>query len=254
MFSTGPYLTLGTRVQEVSPSGCKTGDVLLFDPAKEQIVTLQGKTIPKELKDEEMIGASHGWSFFYDRRDRTVRVSDIFNPLASKSNPTVITLPRSTDLPCEQIEQVCNVAMSSSSPLGEEDCVVAIKFSGRQLSLCKLGRDRDLEWTNILTTLHCCENSYVMYSKRYERLYLLSRGGNHLLSYHLNSTTYVNPMHHQLVYRDHPELDQSEWEILSSCSRREYLVESSSSDERYVVKWYAFKSIKQQVRIHWKKK
>lgn len=48
--STGPYLTLGTRAKEVLPSGCTVGDVLLFDPAKEQLVTLHDKTIPKELK------------------------------------------------------------------------------------------------------------------------------------------------------------------------------------------------------------
>ncbi|KAF3572295.1 hypothetical protein F2Q69_00058233 [Brassica cretica] len=233
LFSTGPYLTLGTRVQEVLPSGCKIGDVLLFYPAKEQILTLHDKTIPKELKDEEMIGTSHGWSFFYDRHDRIVRISDIFSPFASKSNPTVIPLPRLTDLPSEQIEQVCNVAMSSSSPLGDEDCVVAIKFSGDQLSLCRPGRD--LEWTNILTPFHCCENSNVMYSKRYKRFYLSAPGGIHFFSYHLNENT----EHHKLVYRDHPELDQSEWKTLSMCSRREYLVESSSSDERYLVKWYA---------------
>ncbi|KAJ0236112.1 hypothetical protein HA466_0261080 [Hirschfeldia incana] len=233
LFSTGPYLTLGTRVQEVLPSGCKTGDVLLFNPAKEEIVTLHGKTIPKELKDEEMIGASHGWSFFYDRSDLSVRISDIYNPFASKSNPTVITLPRLTDLPSEQIEQVCNVAMSSPSPLGEEDCVVAIKFSGDQLSLCRPGRD--LEWTNTSTPFHCCENSNVMYSKRYKRFYLSAPGGIHFFSYHLND----NIEHHELAYRDHPELDQSEWKILSMCSRREYLVESSCGDERYLVKWYA---------------
>ena len=197
LFSTGPYLTLGTRVQEVLPSGCKIGDVLLFDPAKEQILTLHDKTIPKELKDEEMIGTSHGWSFFYDRHDRIVRISDIFSPFSSKSNPTVIPLPRLTDLPSEQIEQVCNVAMSSSSPLGDEDCVVAIKFSGDQLSLCRPGRD--LEWTNILTPFHCCENSNVMYSKRYKRFYLSAPGGIHFFSYHLNENT----EHHKLVYRDH---------------------------------------------------
>ncbi|CAF2105418.1 unnamed protein product [Brassica oleracea var. botrytis] len=224
-FSTGPYLTLG----------CNTGDVLLFDPAKEQIVTLHGKTIPKELKDEGMIGASHGWVFFSDRRDRTVRVSDIYNSFASKSNPSVIPLPCLTDLPCEQIEQVCNVAMSSSSPL-EKDCLVAIKFSGDQLSLCRPGRD--LEWINILTPFHCCENSNLMYSKRDHRLYLPAPGGKHLFSYHLNSTADPAELH-ELVYRGPPEMVQSEWEVLSSCSRREYLVESSSSDERYLVKWYA---------------
>ncbi|CAH2038838.1 unnamed protein product [Thlaspi arvense] len=237
LFSTSPYLTLGTRVKQVLPGGCNIGDVLLFDPVKEELVTVPYKTIPKELMDEEMIGASHGWGFFRDRRDRSVRISDIFNPLASKSNPTVIPLPRLTALFCGQTEQVCNVAMSSSSPFGEEDCVVAIKFSGRQMSLCRPGRD--LEWTNIFTPFHCCENSNLMYSKRDQRLYLPSPGGNYLFSYHLHAKTEDHPELHELVYRGHPELDHSEWELLDSCSRREYFVESPSSGERYLVKWYA---------------
>ncbi|KAL0812562.1 hypothetical protein Bca101_069005 [Brassica carinata] len=162
LFSTSPYLTLGTRVKEVLPGGCKIADVLLFDPVEEELVTVPDKTIPKELMDQEMVGASHGWGFFCARHDRSVRITDLFNPLASKSNPTVITLPQLTALPSNQIEEVCNVAMTSSPHL--EDCVVAIKFSGNQMSLCRPGRD--LEWTNILTPPNCLENSNLMYSKR----------------------------------------------------------------------------------------
>ena len=183
-----------------------------------------------------MIGASHGWGFFYDRRDLSVRVSDIFNPLASKSSPTVIHLPRLTDLPSEQIEQVCNVAMSSPSPLGDEDCVVAIKFVGDHLSLCRPGRD--LEWTNILTPPSCLENSNLMYSKRDQKFYLPAPGGKYLFSYHLHSKEEDFPEVQEVVYRGHPELDQSEWELLSSCTRTEHLVESPFSDERFLVKWF----------------
>ncbi|CAA0168601.1 unnamed protein product [Arabidopsis thaliana] len=207
LFSTSPYLTLGTRVKKILPGGCKIGDVLLFDPTKEEIVTVPDKTIPEELMDEEMMGASHGWGFFCDRTDRSVRISDIFNPLASKTNPVMIPLPRLTALPTGQTEKVFNVAMSSSSPLGEEDCVVAIKFSGIQLSLCRPGCD--LEWTNIVTPFNCLDNSN------------------------------DSPGLHELFYRDHPVLDQSEWELLSSCSRTEYLVESPSGGDRFLVKWYA---------------
>ena len=159
LFSTSPYLTLGTRVKKILPAGCKIGDVLLFDPTKEEIVTVPDKTIPEELMDEEMMGASHGWGFFCDRTDRSVRISDIFNPLASKTNPVMIPLPRLTALPTGQTEKVFNVAMSSSSPLGEEDCVVAIKFSGIQLSLCRPGCD--LEWTNIVTPFNCLDTTQV---------------------------------------------------------------------------------------------
>ncbi|XP_010475252.1 PREDICTED: uncharacterized protein LOC104754700 isoform X2 [Camelina sativa] len=187
--------------------------------------------------DEEMMGASHGWGFFCDRSDRSVRISDIFNPLASKSNPLMVPLPRLTALPTGQTEEVCNVAMSSSTPLGEEDCVVAIKFSGIQLSLCRPGCD--LEWTNILTPFNCLDNSNLMYSKRDRKFYLPAPGGNYLFSYNLHCKTDDLPELHELFYRYHPKLDQSEWELLSSCSRTEYLVESSSSGERFLVKWYA---------------
>lgn len=237
LFSTSPYLTLGTRVKKILPAGCKIGDVLLFDPTKEEIVTVPDKTIPEELMDEEMMGASHGWGFFCDRTDRSVRISDIFNPLASKTNPVMIPLPRLTALPTGQTEKVFNVAMSFSSPLGEEDCVVAIKFSGIQLSLCRPGCD--LEWTNIVTPFNCLDNSSLMYSKRDQKFYLPAPGGNYLFSYDLHFKSDDSPGLHELFYRDHPVLDQSEWELLSSCSRTEYLVESPSGGDRFLVKWYA---------------
>lgn len=64
LFSTRPCLTLGTRVKEVLPGGYKIADILLFDPVEEELVTVPNKKIPKELMDEEMVGASHGWGFF----------------------------------------------------------------------------------------------------------------------------------------------------------------------------------------------
>ncbi|CAN8245772.1 unnamed protein product [Cochlearia groenlandica] len=229
LFSTGPYLTLG----------CNIVDVVLFEPAKEELVTVPNKTIPKELIDLNMMGASHGWGFFYDKTHLSVRITDIFNPFASKSKPEVIHLPRLT-LHSEQTEQVCNVAMSSSSPHGdgEECCVVAIKFLGRQVSMCRPGLD--VEWTNISTPFNSCEYSNLMYSKRDKRFYLTCPGGKYLLSYNLNSQAQDNPLElHEFVLRDHPEFDQSEWESLSSCSRTEYFVESPSDGERFLIKWYA---------------
>ncbi|ESQ36370.1 hypothetical protein EUTSA_v10009589mg, partial [Eutrema salsugineum] len=193
LISTSPYLTVGTRVKDVLSGGCNIGDILLLDPAKEELATIPDKTIPKELMEEEMIGASHGWAFF-----------------SSKSNPTVIPLPRLTALSPDQPDEVCNVAMSSSSPHhqdnDEEDCVVAIKFFGRQLSMCRPGLD--LEWTNISTPVFCCDSSNLI------------------------------PELHELSFRDHPVLDRSQWELLNSCFRTEYLVESPSDGERFLVKWY----------------
>ncbi|KAL0703388.1 hypothetical protein Bca4012_069813 [Brassica carinata] len=227
LFSTRPYLTLGTRVKEVLPGGYKIADILLFDPAEEELVTVPDKTIPKELMDEEMVGASHGWGVFCARHDRSVRISDLYNPLASKSNPTMITLPRLTALS----SNYCNVAMTSSPHL--EDCVVAIKFVGDHLSLCRPGRD--LEWTNILTPPSCLENSNLMYSKRDKKFYLPAPGGKYLFSYNLHFKEEDIPEVQEVVYRGHPELDQSEWELLSSCTRTEHLVESPFLVNRFMV-------------------
>lgn len=231
LFSTRPCLTLGTRVKEVLPGGYKIADILLFDPVEEELVTVPNKKIPKELMDEEMVGASHGWGFFCARHDRSVRISDLYNPLASKSNPTMIILPQLT----APSSNYFNVAMTSSPHL--EDCVVAIKFAGDHLCLCRPGRD--LEWTNILTPPSLLENSNLMYSKINQKFYLPAPGGKYLFSYDPHSKEENILAAQEVVYRGHPELNQSEWELLSSCTRTEYLVESPFSGERFLVKWYA---------------
>ncbi|KAL1197655.1 hypothetical protein V5N11_012313 [Cardamine amara subsp. amara] len=175
--ATNPYLSLACNA-EVLPSGGNIGNVLLFDAAKQDMVTVPDKTIPQELLEWKGLGASHGWAFFFDPNDRSVNISDLFNPLASKHNPVTIPLPPLTTLPCCQSQVVWNVAMSSSPPPDQEDqdWVVAIKFFGRQLSLCR--PRRDLRWTNILTPLGYLENSNLMYSKRDQRFYLPAPGGH----------------------------------------------------------------------------
>lgn len=98
-------------------------------------------------------------------------ISDVFNPLASKSSPKMIPLPPLTALKSCQNKVFWNVAMSSSPPDQEDqDWVVAIKFLGRQLSLCS--PHRELRWTNILTPSDFSENSNLIFSKRDQRFYL----------------------------------------------------------------------------------
>ncbi|KAF3572299.1 hypothetical protein F2Q69_00058232 [Brassica cretica] len=88
----------------------------------------------------------------------------LFDP--AKEETKMIPLPPLTSMLYGQTKVVWNVAMSSSSP-HEEDCVVAIKFLGRQLSMCKPGRDH--AWTNRLIPFDCAENSNLMYSKKDQR-------------------------------------------------------------------------------------
>ncbi|KAG2333075.1 hypothetical protein Bca52824_004255 [Brassica carinata] len=53
--------------------------------------------------------------------------------------------------------------MSSSSP-EDEDCVVAVKFLGPQLSFCRPTRS-NYGWINVKIENSCFYNSLVMYSK-----------------------------------------------------------------------------------------
>ncbi|KAL0700160.1 hypothetical protein Bca4012_056282 [Brassica carinata] len=236
LFSTSnPYLPLECT-GEALPGGRIIANVLLYDSAKQELLSVPGKTVSGEFYNGKLVGASHGWTFSFDRRDRLVSMSDIFNPVASKTEMTMVPLPPLSTLESCQSQVFWNVAMSSQDE-EDEDWVVAIKFLGRQLSLCR--PRRDLRWTNILTPF---SYSNLMYSKRDQCFYLPAPGGYHLLSYDLNfqKDKEEDPKFHELRFRDLPDLPQSEWELLlGSCCKTEYLVESAATGEHFLVKWYA---------------
>ncbi|CAN6888694.1 unnamed protein product [Brassica oleracea] len=243
--ATNPYVSLEISADLNEGGGTIIGSVLLFDAAKQDVLTVE-KTIPEEMIVEgKGVGASHGWLFMEDQRDRSLSVTDVLNPLASKRETTVIPLPPLASLQLCQSKVGWNVAMSSSPPDedDEDDWVVAIKFLGGQLSLCR--PRRDLRWTNIQTPLlGYLDNSNLMYSKRDQCFYLPSPGGHHLFSYDIKDKDHPNPKFHVLQFRDLPELPQSEWEILvGSCYRTEYLVESASTGEHFLVKRYLYLSL-----------
>lgn len=65
-----------------------------------------------------------------------------------------------------------------------------------------------------------------------------------MFSYDIKDKDHPNPKFHVLQFRDLPELPQSEWEILvGSCYRTEYLVESASTGEHFLVKRYLYLSL-----------
>ncbi|XP_048596446.1 uncharacterized protein LOC106363263 [Brassica napus] len=237
--ATNPYVSLEISADLNEGGGTIIGSVLLFDAAKHDVLTVE-KTIPEEMIVEgKGVGASHGWLFMEDQRDRSLSVTDVLNPLPCKRETTVIPLPPLASLQLCQSKVGWNVAMSTSPDQDDEDdWVVAIKFLGGQLSLCR--PRRDLRWTNIQTPLlGYLDNSNLMYSKRDQCFYLPSPGGHHLFSYDIKDKDHPNPKFHVLQFRDLPELPQSEWEILvGSCYRTEYLVESASTGEHFLVKRY----------------
>ncbi|XP_019095653.1 PREDICTED: uncharacterized protein LOC104778935 [Camelina sativa] len=218
--------------------GVSIGDVLLLDAAKEELLTVPDKTVPAELANSGVVGASHGWGFFCNRQDRSVRISDFFSPFASKSNPTMIPLPPFTALHACQTENVWNVAMSSSPPDQDdgEEWVVGIQFLGNQLSICS--PRRDLRWTNIEIPFGSLLNSNLMYSKRDQTFNMPAPGGNYMCSWDLLFRQENYPKVYELLFHNLPELPQSSWELLDSCLKEDHWVESPSG-ESFLVKWYS---------------
>ncbi|CAN8245775.1 unnamed protein product [Cochlearia groenlandica] len=238
LFSTNPCMTLGIFGEENTGQGRGyKGDILWFDSANESLVAVKDKIIPEELISLKLMGASQGWQFFSDRTNHSsVCITDLFNPLASKSKIKIVPLPPFTTMNQGQTKVVSNVAMSSSSPHDddEECCVVAIKFLGRQLSMCRPGLD--LEWTNFSTPFLSSENSNLMYSKRDHRFNMLAPGGKYLCSWDLSFKN--DPKFDELVFQTNPDLPHYAWELLNSYFREDYWVESPSGHS-FLVKWYS---------------
>ncbi|EOA21925.1 hypothetical protein CARUB_v10002412mg, partial [Capsella rubella] len=158
--------------------------------------------IPSELLEaKSTVGASQGW----------------VATLKKESNPKRLSLPPLVTLPNCQTQIVTNVAMSSPSP-EEDDCVVAVKFLGPQLSLCKPAHGS--EWTNVRIKDPSFFTSHP------------ASGCDHMASWDLQDDPKLQKLHFQNL----PRLTKTEKELLFSCYRTPHLVESSSG-ETFLVIW-----------------
>ena len=120
------------------------------------------KIVPTDLMTPTgTIGASQGW--VATLKDNVVWLQDDLNPFASDSSPKRISLPRPKTLPDCQTQMVTNVALSSSPE--DEDCILAVKFVGPQLSLCRPA-EKNNHWVNIRIEDPGFFSSRVMYSNK----------------------------------------------------------------------------------------
>ncbi|KAG2324533.1 hypothetical protein Bca52824_007261 [Brassica carinata] len=163
-------------------------------------------------------------------KDHLVCLQDDPNPFASDSDPKRISLQRPETLPHCQTQLVTNVAMSSSSP-EDEDCILAVKFLGPQLSLCRPA-EKKTQWVNIRVEDQGFFSSRVMYSNEEKMFSMLGRGGTQTGSWDLEKHR-----SRSLYYRRYNEYLQSEMQDMSMCRRTEHLVESPAG-EMFMVKWY----------------
>ncbi|OAO94171.1 hypothetical protein AXX17_AT5G51820 [Arabidopsis thaliana] len=182
------------------------GKLIIFEANGYDSTHLE-KKVPMELVDGKArvtIGSSHGWVATL-KDDGIVRLQDDLNLVASDTDPKRIPLPPLVTLPHCQTKVVTNVAMSSSSP-EDEDCVVALKFLGPQLSL-------------------------------YGTFRILGSGGHLIGSWDLHKHK-NKPKIQRLRFKNLPELTKTKRELLHSCCTSEHLVESRTTNETFLVKWY----------------
>ncbi|WZY75922.1 hypothetical protein YC2023_022306 [Brassica napus] len=111
------------------------------------------------------------------------------------------------------------MSMSSSSPEDDEDCVVAVKFLGPQLSFCKPAGKSKPEWTDIKIENPCFDSSRVMFSKKDNKFRIPGSGGHLIGSWDLREPN-------------------DKLKLQSSCCMSQHLVESPSTGETFLVKQY----------------
>ncbi|KAL0698543.1 hypothetical protein Bca4012_054665 [Brassica carinata] len=253
------HLTASSRsfsncIFKVIPCGTtqRDGDVgnLAIHSYVDKLIDFTQKKVPMELtKGMGTIGASHGW--VATLKNGVVCLQDDFDPYASNTNPKRIPLPPLVTLPHCQTQIVTNIAMSSSSP-EDEDCIVAVKFLGPQLSLCRPAQ-RDCKWSNIRITDPSFFSSHVMYSKRDGMFSMPASGGNYTascdLGRHVNEPkiqmlSYPKQRVFEDLYLSTGECFEKEflrkfdWKYTDwSCRMEHYLVESSRTGETFLVKW-----------------
>ncbi|KAL0728903.1 hypothetical protein Bca4012_024996 [Brassica carinata] len=220
------------------PCGADLGKLVVLN-FNELYTTELEKKVPLELVNDDdaakiTIGASHGWIATL-KEDGILRLQDDLNPVASDTYPKRIPLPPLVTLPHFQTKIITNVSMSSSSPEDDEDCVVAVKFLGPQLSFCKPASK--LEWTNIKIENPCFYASRVIFSKKDNMFRILGDGGNLIGSWD-PSNPRDDPKFQSVRLKDMPKLSKAKQNLMDFCCRSEHLVESRPTGETFLVKQY----------------
>lgn len=213
-FSTTPYLYLGREVVGESPCGGNVVNFNLYDPRKEEQAVIENQTLSKHLCESSRIGSSRGWLAMMNKRDSTVRLTNILNNNPSKT----ISLP---PLIKDETERLIYVSVSSN----DHGCVaVASARSDRS----RLG---DSEWTRI--DLPCgpvFRLSPVMYSDRDRKFYVNSCSSDYTGP--TNFTAKYGPVNAYVRYplSNSPKLDLRRLNI-------HQLFVQSPSGESFIVLW-----------------
>ncbi|KAF8107827.1 hypothetical protein N665_0116s0033 [Sinapis alba] len=184
------------------------------------------KKVPSELfEPRRIIGAAHGW--VATLKNGVLSLQDDLNLYTLDPTPKQISMPPLVTLPGCQTQVVTNVSMSSSPE--DDDCIVAVKFSGPQLSLCRPAHGSS--WTNIRIADPMFFTSRLMFSTRNQMFTLLSSGGHHIGSWDLHKHKLQ-----KLHFQDLP-FTKMIADIIDATYCTQHLVETSRG-EAFLVNWY----------------
>ncbi|EFH38946.1 hypothetical protein ARALYDRAFT_497341 [Arabidopsis lyrata subsp. lyrata] len=209
------------------PCGADLGKLVISNANAVRYTYLE-KKVPLELVDNPMltIGSSHGWIATLSQDDGILRLQDDLNPVASDIEPKRIPLPPLVTLPHCQTQYK-----------NDENCVVAVKFLGPQISFCRPAQ-RNSEWINVRIANPCFYSSRVMFSEKHDMFCIPGSGGHLIASWDLHTDKHKNPKFQRLRFQNIPKLTKTKREIMDSCYKSEHLVESRTTGETFLVKWY----------------
>ncbi|CAH8392236.1 unnamed protein product [Eruca vesicaria subsp. sativa] len=200
---------------------------VLFMTKSLSVTRSERKECAKLMWEMGKIASSNGWIAILKDGAMHLRDTDLI------TEPKRIPLPPLTTLPHCQTQVVTNVAMSSTFP-EEEDCVVAVKFLGPQLSFCRPNNSKE-EWINVRIENPSFFSSPIIFSKKHG-VFLTPGAGGHVIA----SWDHHNPLPklQTLRFQNLPKLSKTKRDILDSCSTSEHLVESKPTGEMFMVKLY----------------
>lgn len=234
MFSSKPTYPYMLIDHLLDAKQCSNDQVYYDDKYKTKLM-IKDKGLAEEVREVMTLGFSHkhGWRVNLEK---------------SEDNSTSLMLVSNTssDLVKHHLPPLCsssriqNVAISNSPDIKKKDLVVAVKFLGSDVSLCKPFSDSDSGWININTSGSVHPFSSLMYSKKNKKFLTVSPSGEYLwyVDLHFNKEKDVHTDFSYLFFQEDPlqKLLKTDLEEYIWHSRTDHLVESPSG-EHFLVKW-----------------
>lgn len=197
----------------------------------EEEILIKDKELVDEVRHAMTLGFYHTGVRLH-MSEQTFLSNHYQHPSDHRSKPVSVNLP-----PLPTGSQIQDMAMSSCPDLNNKDWVVAVKFSGSQLRLYRPACHDESRWIDIKTTPGSINPfSSLMYSKKDERFYIPTPGGEYLCSLDLHFKEGDQPEFHLMWTEDLSRPLLRELDELNSVFRTDHLVESPSG-EKFLIKW-----------------